>query len=59
MSNKQQGVQRTSFCRNIGYRQGGFMNVENCEEKKPFGSKQDEFCCKEVRRQILGERINV
>ena len=35
------------------------MNVGNCEEKKPFGSKQDEFCCKEVRRQILGERINV
>ena len=35
------------------------MNVGNCEGKKPFGSKQDEFCCKEVRRQIQGERIKV
>ena len=35
------------------------MIVGNCEEKKPFGSKQDKFCCKEVRRQIPGERMNV
>jgi len=35
------------------------MNVGNCEEKKPFGSRQDEFCFKEVCRQILRVRINV
>jgi hypothetical protein len=38
---------------------GWLYDVGNSEGKKPYGGKQDEFCCKEVCRQIPRERINV